>query len=232
MVGSDFVRTGLETCGVPARKIRAVPYGVDVARFGTTEPRTRTDGAPLRALFAEEAGLRTGVPDLPHALAELGSNAVQARFPGTVALAPEHLARFSGVATFLAPVPRPQMPALFQWADVFVLPSIVEGSATVTYEALLSGVPVITTPNAGSIVEDGVNRFVVPIRDHRALADAIGRYTQDRDLLARHRAACVEGRERAGLERYKAGLVAAIHSTVNGYSQKRPESASEIFVCD
>ncbi len=53
---------------------------------------------------------------------------------------------------------------------------IVTGSSTVTYEALLSGAPMITTPNAGSIGEDGVNGFVVPIRDHRALPDAIGRY--------------------------------------------------------
>jgi glycosyltransferase involved in cell wall biosynthesis len=31
------------------------------------------------------------------------------------------------------------------------------------------GVPVITTPNSGSIVQDGVEGFVVPIRDPEAI---------------------------------------------------------------
>jgi len=54
-------------------------------------------------------------------------------------------------------------------ADVFVLPSVVEGSAKTTYEAMAAGLPVVTTPNAGSVVRDGVDGFIVPIRDQDAL---------------------------------------------------------------
>ena len=52
---------------------------------------------------------------------------------------------------------------------MFVLPSIVEGSAKTTYEAMAAGLPVVTTLNAGSVVRDGVDGFIVPIRDQDAL---------------------------------------------------------------
>ena len=210
VAGSDFVRQGLERCGAPQGKIRVVPYGVDVNRFLPTAIHERDRSAPLRVLFAGEIGLRKGVPDLLDALVQLGPARVEARFAGEIALDHERLDPFARVATFLGPVPRAQMPEIYRWADVFVLPSIVEGSATVAYEALLSGLPVVATPNAGSIVQSGVDGFIVPIRDPDALAATIGRYASDRKLLAQHQAATLQRRERAGLDRYKVDLVRVI----------------------
>ena len=42
-------------------------------------------------------------------------------------------------------------------ADVFVFPSLAEGSARVVFDALACGCYVITTPNSGSIVEQGTH---------------------------------------------------------------------------
>ena len=47
-------------------------------------------------------------------------------------------------------------------ADVFVFPSLFEGSAVVTYEALACGLPSVVTPSAGSVVRDGAEGFLVP----------------------------------------------------------------------
>jgi glycosyltransferase involved in cell wall biosynthesis len=58
-------------------------------------------------------------------------------------------------------------------ADVFVFPSLAEGSARVIFEALACGCYVITTPNSGSIVEGGVHGSVVPPGDSCSLAGAI-----------------------------------------------------------
>jgi Glycosyl transferases group 1 len=212
VAGSDFVREGLEQCGVPQGKIRVVPYGVDVNCFSPKAIHERDRRAPLRVLFVGEVGLRKGVPDLLDALVQLGPARVEARFAGEVTLDHERLGPFAHVATFLGPVPRVQMPEIFRWADVFVLPSIVEGSATATYEALLSGLPVVATLNTGSIVQSGVEGFIVPIRDPDALAETIGRYALDRELLAQHQAATLQRRERAGLDRYKADLVSVIRN--------------------
>ena len=62
---------------------------------------------------------------------------------------------------------------IYHRADVFVLPSLHEGSALVTYEALASGVPVIATPNAGSVVRDGVEGFLVPVGEIDPLAERL-----------------------------------------------------------
>jgi glycosyltransferase involved in cell wall biosynthesis len=210
VAGSDFVREGLEQCGVPPGKIRVVPYGVDVNHFSPPAIHQRDRSAPLRVLFVGEIGLRKGVPDLLEALAQLGPARVEARFAGKVSLDHKRLDRFAHVATFLGPVPRLQMPEIYRWADVFVLPSIIEGSAAAIYEALLSGLPVVATLNAGSIVQSGVDGFIVEIRDPDALAETIGRYASERELLAQHQAATRQLRERAGLDRYKKDLVSVI----------------------
>ena len=56
-------------------------------------------------------------------------------------------------------------------ADVFVFPSLFEGSAVVTYEALACGLPSIVTPSAGSVVRDGIEGFLVPESNVLALAE-------------------------------------------------------------
>jgi len=72
--------------------------------------------------------------------------------------------------------------AAYQQADIFVFPSLEEGSALVTYEAMACGLPVVTTPNAGSLVRDGVEGFIVPIRDPDALAERIEQLRADARL--------------------------------------------------
>ena len=76
----------------------------------------------------------------------------------------------------------------------------------------MSGVPVITTPNAGSIVRNGVDGFIVPIRSPDALADAIARYQMDRKLLSQHKAATAQSCRGASLDRYKADLACLVNN--------------------
>jgi glycosyltransferase involved in cell wall biosynthesis len=63
------------------------------------------------------------------------------------------------------------------------LPTISDGFAITQLEAMAHGLPVITTPNCGQVVTDGVDGFIVPVRDSQALADAIARLDGDRPLL-------------------------------------------------
>ena len=81
-------------------------------------------------------------------------------------------------------VPTTQVAEHFQWAHVFLLPSLCEGSATVTYEALGHGLPVICTLNTGSVVRDEVEGFIVPVRDAAAIAERIERLALDVQLRA------------------------------------------------
>ncbi|WGM31834.1 glycosyltransferase family 4 protein [Brevundimonas sp. NIBR11] len=82
----------------------------------------------------------------------------------------------------------PNLRAVFQAADVLLLPSHNEGFALVVVEAMLSGCVPVRTPSAGASdqIEDGVGGFIVPFADPTALADRIERLF-DPDL--RHRLA-------------------------------------------
>lgn len=78
----------------------------------------------------------------------------------------------------------------------FVLPSLADSFALVHVEATACGVPVITTPNCGSVGGDCVDAFILPISDASALADRIQQLFQDRLLRGQMKfAACQRARE-------------------------------------
>jgi len=175
--GSDFVAQGLASQGVSPEKIQVVPYGFEVSCFAPK--RWPWDGhRPLRVLFVGGVTLRKGVQYLYQALEKLASVKVEARLVGPVLVQEPFAGLLRRSFELTGRVPRPEVRQHYQWGDIFVFPSICEGSATVTYEALAAGLPVITTPHAGSVVRDGVDGFIVPIRDPEAIAEKI-------DLLVR-----------------------------------------------
>lgn len=81
---------------------------------------------------------------------------------------------------------RPDVPAVLQALDVFVLPSLSEGLSLALLEALAAGKPVVATHVGGNpeVVVDGRNGFLVPSRDSEALADRIVRLLSNRELAA------------------------------------------------
>jgi len=169
LIPSDFVRESFLAEGVPESKLIQVPFGVDVSRF---TPATASEARPFRAIFVGQVGLRKGVPYLLEAWKRLGWRDAELWLVGRV------LPEIKEVLKTYAELPGVRMvgflgtpAAAYQQADIFVFPSIEEGSALVTYEAMACGLPVVTTPNAGSLVRDGVEGFLVPIRDPDALAE-------------------------------------------------------------
>jgi glycosyltransferase involved in cell wall biosynthesis len=79
-------------------------------------------------------------------------------------------------------------------------------------EAAAMGVPVVTTDVRGcrQVVDDGVNGFLVPVRDASALATAIRRLGDDPDLRRRMGEA---GRERARYHFNEADVVRIVMGT-------------------
>ncbi|NRA73983.1 MAG: glycosyltransferase family 4 protein [Rickettsiales bacterium] len=63
-------------------------------------------------------------------------------------------------------------------ASIFVLPSYREGRSQATLEAMAMGRPIITTDTAGcrETIYDGVNGYLVPIKDSNSLAKAMERF--------------------------------------------------------
>jgi glycosyltransferase involved in cell wall biosynthesis len=82
---------------------------------------------------------------------------------------------------------RDDVPELLASFDVFAFPSLFEGLCLAVIEAQAAGVPVVATPVGGirETVVDGETGLLVPPRDPAALAAAIRRLLDDRDLARR-----------------------------------------------
>lgn len=206
LCGSEFVKDGIIACGGPAERCRVLPYGVDV-RFSLAQ-RPPHSGL-LRVLTVGHVGLRKGSPYVLEAAKRLLGKAVF-KMAGRINVLPEIQALMANTVELLGKVPRTEMLAQYAWADIFLLPSICEGSATAIYEALAAGLPVICTPNAGSVVRDGIDGFIVPIRDSEAIAEKIELLAANPEL---HRKMSQNARQRASeytLDAYKQRLLALL----------------------
>jgi hypothetical protein len=179
LAGSDFVRSTLIDNGVDPSKITVVPFGADTDRF---RPAPNPPRQPVRLLFVGYVSQRKGIKYLLEAVKRLDRRDLELVVVGDPVGGTSGLMRYRGLFTHVTGVAHADVHRWYQSADLFVLPSLFEGSARVTYEALASGLPVITTANSGSVVRDGIDGFIVPIRDVDALAGKIAALADDRTL--------------------------------------------------
>lgn len=79
------------------------------------------------------------------------------------------------------------MATLFMNVDAVALPSYGEGLPKSLIEAAACALPLITTdmPGCREVVRDGVEGFLIPPKDARALADAIAHLAESPELCAR-----------------------------------------------
>jgi len=185
---SEFVRQGVIEVGGPARKCVVVPYGIDSGAYRALPPRLPS--SKLRVLTIGAVGLRKGSPYVLEAARQMELCA-DFRMCGPVHVggrAEQELRRHVDVRGI---VPRAEIHRHFAWADVFLLPTVCEGSATVTYEALAAGLPVVTTPNAGSVVTDGEDGFVLDLGNVGGIVDSLKSLHADRKRLAAMSAAAI-----------------------------------------
>mgnify|MGYP000963981138 FL=1 len=172
--------------GFPRERCFVVPYAVHESWL-----ETQNDPVPGRVLFVGLAGMGKGIHYTGMAQQLLNDPRIEFRIVGWASERVRKYRLCQGL-NFVGFVPRSEVREEFRRADIFILPSLFEGSAEVTYEALASGLPVITTPATGSVVRDGIEGFIVPERDPNALAERIRQLMEDRALRERMSAAAKE----------------------------------------
>ena len=186
LVNSHFVKATFLAQGWDASKIHVIYLGVEDGFLGAIQShrdRRPPEDGPLRLLFAGAIGKRKGAHPLLAALASLEDVDWQLDLVGSVerdvtdahaALLRDPRVRYLGTRS------HSDVARLMADAEIFVFPTLAEGSARVVFEALAAGCYVVTTPNAGSIVEDGVHGALVPPGDVEAIATALRRAADDR----------------------------------------------------
>ncbi len=170
-VPSSFVRDSLLEAGVKQETISVIPFGAPVDYF---HPQHKEDQR-FRALFVGRVGPRKGVHYLLQAWQELSLPEAELLLVGINEFPEGWIDRYADKIRHISSLPHALLNQYYSSANVLVLPSLVEGLALVQLEAMACGIPLITTPNAGGsdIITDGVEGFIVPIRDVEALKEKL-----------------------------------------------------------
>ena len=108
--------------------------------------------------------------------------------PGNPAAVPEATVlkwQLDGLLIWLGHVD--DMPGLLAEVDMMVLPSYREGLPKSLIEAAACGLPLVAAdvPGCRKVIDDGMDGLLIPVRDAKALAAAIGRLGDDRELANR-----------------------------------------------
>ncbi len=185
---SDYILTNSDFCANTIRSyiknpkaIRVVYTGVDVSNFS---PSVTKNDDEFTILFVGAINIRKGVAYAIKAFRKLRlSNAKLLIVGGRSIDAPPIFDECRDRVKYVPHIPYSEVPKIMANASVFVFPSLVEGSARVVGEAMASGLSCIVTPNAGSIIQDGVEGFIVPPKDVDALAEKILCLYKNRDLV-------------------------------------------------
>jgi Glycosyl transferases group 1 len=160
-----------------------------VAEFGSPEilprPEQPQSNRPLRVLFAGSMTQRKGLADLFTAMKLLNRSDVELVVMGSTIATMDFYRREYAHFRYEPTRPHQEVLALMASCDVFVLPSIVEGRALVQQEAMMCGLPLIATKNAGGsdLIREGETGFLVPIRTPEAIAEKLSWLADHRERL-------------------------------------------------
>jgi glycosyltransferase involved in cell wall biosynthesis len=169
LVLSEKAKETFLTAGFAEDKLFMLPRGVDVTRFRPAEAPPPS----FRAVFVGSVIRRKGAHHLLEAWSRLRLPGAELTLVGWMEpevrevferLRPPNV-RHMGFAEDVS--------EFFREASVHVFPSECEGSAKVTYEAAASGLPQITTREAGDVVVPGKTGWVIPPNDVDALCAAL-----------------------------------------------------------
>jgi len=196
VVVSEAVQHMTEKCGVRNTRIRAIWNSADEDNF---KPRSKEKARKLLHLPLEKKmilfvgrlvpvkGIYYLVRAMPSILRKqeailviAGEGAERSNLKRLV-----DMLNLEPYVLFLGNIPAEKLALYYNAADVFVLPSFIEGHSVVLLEAMASGLPIVATNvggNSESIINE-VNGFLVCPKDYHALAEAIGVILNNEGLM-------------------------------------------------
>jgi glycosyltransferase involved in cell wall biosynthesis len=226
LVPSQHIADTLVRYGTARERVRVVPYAADCRRF-RPDPAKRHD-ASCTFLFAGGITQRKGIKYLLEAWRRVRRPGWRLQLLGALPREPGPLRAYLDDVELLGRVAHADVPGRMAAADVFVFPSLFEGSAVVTYEALACGLPSLVTPSAGSVVRDGEEGLLVPAADIERLAAAMEQIGTD----PARRAAMAQAARRRALEfdwlRYHTALKDAVRALAGLRSSSRSKLDRQI----
>lgn len=207
---SIFVRDSMVANGIRPEKCFVSPFGVDLSIFKRREdipatPKFIAVGTICvrkghQYLFRAFEMVKKVLPDAE--LICVGNVKTDFR---------KEWPRWQRTFTHIPRLPHSELAKLLQACTAFVFPSQEEGFARVISEAMGAGLPILASHESGAttLVEDGVEGFIVRGRDPQHIAEAMLRVARDPELCRRMgEAAHKKGAERNTWQDYGDRLLA------------------------
>lgn len=180
-IPSHFVRQTFIDKGIDENKLIHVPYGVDLRQFHRAEKKDSV----FRIVFAGGICIRKGVHYLLQAVSELKLQNCELLLVGAVdsEMIP-FLKKYEGSYRLVGRVPQAELCQYYSSASVFTLPSVEDGFGMVIAQAMACGLPVIASTNTGAadIVRDGIDGYIIPIRDVEAYKEKLQYLYDNQDV--------------------------------------------------
>ena len=194
---AEHVKNAMRILGVAPEKIILVYFGVDTRKFGPGEKSEELrvklgiyDSPTVISLRNLEPlyDIETLIRSLPLVLKEVPESQFLIAGKGSEEKRLKELAESLGVSDnvkFVGFIQNDELPQYLSTVDVYVSTSLSDaGIAASTAEAMACGLPVIVTDVADNKkwVDNGVNGFVVPVKDPKSLAEKIIYLLQNEDI--------------------------------------------------
>ena len=163
---------------VEQRKIDLVLLGIDEEVFAAKGPehdarkQRYCDSEPLRVVCAGSFSRRKGSAIWDKLFRHYPKEQVHFRIVGEINPDSQDVYdRHRGRVEFLPRVVEHELPRHYQWADLFLLPTVEDGFAVVVAQALSGALPVLTTTGCGAscLIDEGKTGWVVPVNDAEAM---------------------------------------------------------------
>ncbi|NTU70012.1 glycosyltransferase family 4 protein, partial [bacterium] len=152
-VPSEFVKLSLVKYGYPSEKIKMNPYGSYLKAIAKKDVAVNLK-RNLTVLFVGQISQRKGIKYLLDAVKNIKNkdkNSIKFILVGKIFGDGNWMRNYKEyIDEYYPVVPRNEMKSIYEKSDIFVLPSLFEGSALVVYEALAHGMACIVTPNTGA----------------------------------------------------------------------------------
>ena len=184
LVNSHFVKKTLEFMGIK-KKIDVIYTGVNKF-FETKKSFKKRFNKKKKILYAGGITQRKGIYFIQEALKKIKNNNFELRIAGSISNYDkkkyELLFKDTRVK-YLGNLNAKELKVEYKNSDIFLFPSLVEGSAKVIFEAMSSGCAIITTPNSGSIVKNKKNGILIETGNSSQIIKAINKLINNEKLI-------------------------------------------------
>jgi len=214
---SNYVRNELIKEGAPEYKIKDVTFGYDSpfsyeTRYENFQRRHEIKKDKLIVLFAGNAGARKGINELIDISTLFKNLNVEFRIAGEIN--PDIVEKIEKLntrnITILGKLPLQSLLLEYQQADTFFLPSYLEGSARVIFEAMSWGLPILTSHETGSVITHGKEGYLFYAGKVDSMEDSLNKILSSPELRYSMGENAIQTCEKFSVDNYSKNLLNAI----------------------